>query len=93
MSRKVSKNKVLGSANRCPPKAKVARSNRAECANPPPPKTSQLLEISAGVPVYQRIAFDGFVPKQTLFILRSDAKRLEKYLKAQRSEKPRARSA
>lgn len=100
MKKKSNKIKAGAGAKRCPPKAKVVRSNRAECTSLPLPKPNQVIEIPQGYEVVQRIGCENFEHRLTLFIRRTNAKRFENDLKSRRSEtlrnsaeKPRARSA
>lgn len=79
--------------NRRPPKAKVARSNRAGCTNLPLPKRGQVIEIPEGYEVLESITCRDFVHKRTLFIRQIDASLFENDLNSRRVGNHRARSA
>lgn len=88
-----SKNKAGGGNTRRPPKAKVARSNRAGCTTLPLPKLGQVIEIPEGYEVLERLTCRDFVHKRTLFIRQIDANLFENDLKSRRSGNRSARSA
>lgn len=100
MSRKIKKIKGEGAKRSCPPKAKVARSNRAECTTLPLPKRNQVTEIPQGYEVLETFRVVGFEHKRTLLIRQVGASSLDIHLKSRRSvkrldtrQKPAARSA
>lgn len=84
-------------SSRCPPKAKVVRSNRIGCATLPLPQRGQLTEIPQGYTIEERISFVDFEPRRTLFIRQTEPVLFDIYLKSRRSKKrgesSRARSA
>jgi hypothetical protein len=93
MRRKNKKINTKGSTSRCPPKAKVVRSNRAGCTTLPLPGRGQVVEIPRGYEVVERIAFDDFEPKRILLIRQTDPILFDIYLKSRRGGNRASRSA
>lgn len=93
MKKKTSKIKARGRAKRCPPKAKVGRSNRLGSATLSLPGEGQLTEIPKGYEVIAGIACEDFVHRPTLLLRKSDSNLFENDLKSRRSVGMRARSA
>ena len=88
MKRKAKKIKGKRSTKRCPPKAKVARSNRAGCATLPLPGSGQVVEIPKGYEVVERITCDDFTHRLTLLLRKTDANPFDIHLKSRRVLNP-----
>lgn len=93
MTRKSNKIKASEARKRCPPKAKVVRSNRAGCTTLPLPKKNQVVEIPQGYEVLERIVCEDFVHKRTLFIRQTDPILFDIHLKSRRAVNMRPRTA
>lgn len=93
MKRKTKKIKARKTTKRCPPKAKVVRSNRAGCTTLPLPGRGQVVEIPQGYEVVQGITCDDFTHRPTLHLRKSDADSFDIHLKSRRGGNRQARSA
>lgn len=92
MKKKAKKISAERSDKRCPPKAKVVRSNRIGCATLPLPERGQVIEIPRGYEVVQRLSCENFVHRPTLLLRKSDGNSFDIYLKSRRVEKRASRS-